>query len=132
MYISPSVADARKVEVFQLIGGAVQPGKPAQFMVRKNGATGNLDAKLISPSGVEDDCFIAWVEDDVYSIRYVPKENGIHNIHVKFNGVHITGSPFRVKVNNLFRIMRLICCAFGMQVLPNGFVSIPSLLGWER
>ncbi|XP_035708450.1 filamin-A isoform X3 [Folsomia candida] len=98
VYISPSVADARKVEVFQLIGGAVQPGKPAQFMVRKNGATGNLDAKLISPSGVEDDCFIAWVEDDVYSIRYVPKENGIHNIHVKFNGVHITGSPFRVKV----------------------------------
>jgi hypothetical protein len=28
----------------------------------------------------------------------MPRENGIHNIHVKFNGVHIPGSPFRIKV----------------------------------
>ncbi|XP_012143524.2 filamin-B-like [Megachile rotundata] len=29
------------------------------------------------------------------------RENGIHNIHVKFNGVHITGSPFRIKVGKV-------------------------------
>lgn len=28
----------------------------------------------------------------------MPRENGIHNIHVKFNSVHIPGSPFRIKV----------------------------------
>lgn len=28
----------------------------------------------------------------------MPRENGIHNIHCKFNGVHIPGSPFRIKV----------------------------------
>lgn len=28
----------------------------------------------------------------------MPRENGIHNIHIKFNGVHIPGSPFRIKV----------------------------------
>jgi hypothetical protein len=28
----------------------------------------------------------------------MPRENGIHNIHVKFNGVHIPGSPLRIKV----------------------------------
>lgn len=28
----------------------------------------------------------------------MPRENGIHNIHIKFNGVHILGSPFRLKV----------------------------------
>ena len=28
----------------------------------------------------------------------MPRENGIHNIHVKFNAVHIPGSPFRIKV----------------------------------
>lgn len=28
----------------------------------------------------------------------MPRENGIHKIHVKFNGVHIPGSPFNIKV----------------------------------
>lgn len=28
----------------------------------------------------------------------MPRENGIHNIHVKFNGVHIPASPLRIKV----------------------------------
>lgn len=28
----------------------------------------------------------------------MPRENGIHKIHAKFNGVHIPGSPFSVKV----------------------------------
>lgn len=34
----------------------------------------------------------------MYSVRFMPRENGVHNIHVKFNGVHIPGSPFRLKV----------------------------------
>lgn len=33
-----------------------------------------------------------------YSVRFMPRENGIHKIHAKFNGVHIPGSPFSVKV----------------------------------
>lgn len=28
----------------------------------------------------------------------MPRENGIHKIHVKFNGVHIPGSPYHIKV----------------------------------
>jgi filamin len=28
----------------------------------------------------------------------LPHENGIHYIHVKFNGIHIPGSPFKLKV----------------------------------
>lgn len=28
----------------------------------------------------------------------MPRENGIHKIHVKFNGVHIPGSPYNIKV----------------------------------
>lgn len=31
----------------------------------------------------------------------MPTENGIHQIHIKFNGVHITGSPYRVKVGKV-------------------------------
>jgi filamin len=51
-----------------------------------------------SPSGVQDDCFIDTVDFDNYSVRFMPKENGLNNIHIKFNQVHIPGSPFRIKV----------------------------------
>ena len=53
---------------------------------------------MVSPAGVEDDCFISAIDSDIYSVRFVPRENGIHYIHVKFNGVHIPGSPFPLKV----------------------------------
>uniref|UniRef100_A0AAR2L0B3 Calponin-homology (CH) domain-containing protein n=1 Tax=Pygocentrus nattereri TaxID=42514 RepID=A0AAR2L0B3_PYGNA len=35
---------------------------------------------------------------DKYAIRFIPRENGIHTIDVKFNGTHIPGSPFQVRV----------------------------------
>lgn len=38
------------------------------------------------------------IDLEEYSVRFMPRENGVHKIHVKFNGVHIPGSPFSVKV----------------------------------
>ncbi len=31
-------------------------------------------------------------------MRFVPKEMGIHYVHIKFNGIHIPGSPFRLRI----------------------------------
>ncbi|XP_070493670.1 filamin-A isoform X2 [Chironomus tepperi] len=98
VYIQPSMIEAHKLEVAQFPDGPVQPDKPAQFIVRKNGAQGALDAKVVAPSNTEDDCFIQLMDPDNYSVRFYPRENGIHAIHTKFNGVHIPGSPFRIKV----------------------------------
>ncbi|XP_034935901.1 filamin-A isoform X1 [Chelonus insularis] len=101
VYISPAVGDAHKLEVAQFPEHGVQPDNPATFLVRNNGARGHLDGKIVSPSGVEDDCFIQAIDSEEYSVRFMPRENGIHNIHLKFNGVHINGSPFRVKVGKV-------------------------------
>lgn len=98
VYVSPAMGDAHLLEVAQFPQGSVQADTPAQFLVRKNGAKGELDAKVIAPSNTEDDCFIQAIDQDEYSVRFYPRESGIHSIHVKFNGVHIPGSPFRVKV----------------------------------
>ncbi|KAG5896019.1 hypothetical protein JTB14_007584 [Gonioctena quinquepunctata] len=99
VYISPAVGDAHLLEVAQFPEGHIQADKPSQFIVRRNGATkGDLDAKIIGPSGHEDDCFVQIIDMEEYSVRFMPRENGIHKIHVKFNGVHIPGSPFSVKV----------------------------------
>ncbi|XP_072751173.1 filamin-like isoform X4 [Anoplolepis gracilipes] len=101
VYISPAMGDAHKLEVAQFPDSGVQPDKPYTFLVRKNGAKGELDGKIVSPSGIQDDCFIQSIDADTYSVRFMPTENGIHQIHLKFNGVHITGSPFRIKVGKV-------------------------------
>ncbi|KZC12063.1 Filamin-A [Dufourea novaeangliae] len=101
VYISPAMGDAHKLEVARFPESGVQPDKPTTFLVRKNGAKGELDAKIVSPSGTEDDCFIQAIDGDTYSVRFMAHENGIHNIHIKFNGVHIAGSPFPVKVGKV-------------------------------
>ncbi|KAK2704441.1 hypothetical protein QYM36_016740, partial [Artemia franciscana] len=99
VYITPATGDAHKVEIGQFPDQGVKSGKPQAFIVRKCGARGEFDAKVVSPTGTEDDCFISpIVEDETYSVRFLPHENGIHYIHVKFNGIHIPGSPFKLKV----------------------------------
>lgn len=55
----------------------------------------------MSPGGVEDDCFIQLIDQETYSVRFMPRENGVNSIHTKFNGVHIPGSPFRIKVGKM-------------------------------
>jgi filamin len=35
---------------------------------------------------------------DKHTIRFIPHENGVHSIDVKFNGAHIPGSPFKIRV----------------------------------
>lgn len=52
----------------------------------------------MSPSNNSDDCFIQAIDCEETSIRFYPREEGIHCIHVKLNGIHIPGSPFRIKV----------------------------------
>ncbi|CAG5037509.1 unnamed protein product [Parnassius apollo] len=97
VYISPAMGDAHLLEVAQFPDSA-QVDKPTQFYIRLNGAKGSLDARVISPLGKTDDCFIQNIDGDQYSIRFMPHENGVHNINVKFNGVHIPASPLRIKV----------------------------------
>lgn len=54
--------------------------------------------KNIIYSGREDDCFITPLGNGEHSVRFVPKEEGVHYLHARFNGVHIPGSPYRIVV----------------------------------
>lgn len=49
VYISPAMGDAHKLEVAQFPESGVQPDKPCTFLVRKNGAKGELDGKVKLP-----------------------------------------------------------------------------------
>ncbi|XP_006631014.2 filamin-B isoform X2 [Lepisosteus oculatus] len=90
--------DARRLTVASLQESGLKVNQPASFAVRLNGAQGNIDAKVHSPSGALEECVVSELEPDKYAIRFIPRENGIHSIDVKFNGSHIPGSPFQVRV----------------------------------
>lgn len=35
---------------------------------------------------------------DKYAIGFLPRENGVHSIDLRFNGRHVPGSPFNIRV----------------------------------
>ncbi|XP_051967093.1 filamin-B-like isoform X2 [Xyrauchen texanus] len=92
------VDDARRLTVISLQESGLKANQPVSFAVRLNGAKGNLDAKVHSPSGALEECVISELEQDKYAIRFIPRENGVHIIDVKFNRTHIPSSPFQVRV----------------------------------
>ena len=57
-----------------------------------------MEASVTSPSGVTELCEIHEVEPGHYSVKFVPKEMGIHTVSVKHQGLHIPGSPFQFTV----------------------------------
>lgn len=99
VYVVAQVGDARKIEL-----GAIPPehmlkvNSPVTFTINMNGAKGSLDGKVIAPSGAEDDCFLSKIDDDQWALRFIPRENGVHRIYVRFNGVHIPESPFSMRI----------------------------------
>ncbi|XP_076028123.1 filamin B a isoform X2 [Genypterus blacodes] len=100
-YLVPVVApvnDARRLTVTGLQESGLKVNHPASFAVRLNGAQGKMEAKVHSPSGALEECVVTELERDKYAIRFIPRENGLHSIDVKFNSSHIPGSPFQVRV----------------------------------
>ncbi|XP_067124657.1 LOW QUALITY PROTEIN: filamin-A-like [Centruroides vittatus] len=97
VYIMPQVGDVNKIMLGQ-VPDDLQINKPVAFYIQMNGAKGSLDGKVLAPSGVEDDCFIIPIDEDQWALRFVPQENGIHQIHIRCNGIHIPESPFRARV----------------------------------
>ncbi|KAK8788624.1 hypothetical protein V5799_021603 [Amblyomma americanum] len=97
VYVMPQAGDTSKIELGS-VPEHIQVNKPVAFTISMNGAKGNLDGKVVSPSGHDDDCFVAPLDDDQWALRFIPRENGIHQIHIRHNGIHIPASPFRIRV----------------------------------
>jgi len=98
VFIIPKSDHADKVKISNLDDEQIALNAPQSFLLNKNGASGTLQCKMVSPTGREDDCFMSQVGPDEYSVRFVPKEEGYHYLHAKLNGVHVPGSPFKIKV----------------------------------
>ncbi|XP_076577758.1 filamin-C isoform X8 [Chaetodon auriga] len=89
--------DARRLTITSLQEMGLKVGQEASFAVQLNGARGLIDAKIHTPSGAIEECHITEL-DDQHAIRFIPRENGVHSIDVRFNGSHVPGSPFKIRV----------------------------------
>ncbi|XP_039626735.1 filamin-B isoform X2 [Polypterus senegalus] len=96
--VSAPEDDIRRLTVTSLQESGLKVNQPVSFAVKMNGAKGKVDAKVHSPSGALEECFVSELEPEKYAIRFIPRENGLHFIDVMFNGEHIMGSPFQVRV----------------------------------
>lgn len=52
-----------------------------------------MAASVTSPSGVTELCDVVSLNDNRYSIKFVPKEMGVHTVSVKHKDMHIPGNP---------------------------------------
>uniref|UniRef100_A0A3P9J076 Filamin C, gamma a (actin binding protein 280) n=1 Tax=Oryzias latipes TaxID=8090 RepID=A0A3P9J076_ORYLA len=92
--------EARRLTVTSLQEKDLKVNQEASFMVQRNGPRGVVDAKVHTPSGSTEECYVSELDSDKSAIRFIPRENGVHSIDVKFNGCHIPGSPFNVRVGD--------------------------------
>ncbi|XP_051961260.1 filamin-A-like isoform X2 [Xyrauchen texanus] len=93
--------DARRLTVASLQESGLKVNQPASFAVSLNGVKGVIDAKVHSPSGALEECCVTEIDEDKYAVRFIPRENGLYLIDVKFNGSHIPGSPFKIRVGEM-------------------------------
>lgn len=99
--VLPTSTDAKKVTLVGLRERGLDPGKPVVFHLMMNGAKGELKAFVNTPSETEEDVFLTDVDDDRYAVRFMPKEIGVHYIHIKLNEAHVPGSPLPILIGKL-------------------------------
>uniref|UniRef100_A0A673XWA5 Filamin C n=1 Tax=Salmo trutta TaxID=8032 RepID=A0A673XWA5_SALTR len=95
--------NSRRLTVTSLQEMGLKVGQEASFAVQLNGARGLVDAKVHTPSGAVEECYVTEL-DNQHAIRFIPRENGVHSIEVRFNGSHIPGSPFKIRVGEIGQV----------------------------
>jgi len=90
-----------KLNRYVLLSLLLQVDKPATFSVNFNGAQGTIKGFVNTPSGSNEELFIQEIDNDLNSCRFLPHENGVYYVHLKFNDAHIPSSPFAMLVGKL-------------------------------
>lgn len=78
----------------------------------------DMEASVTSPSGVAELCDIQDLGTSQYSIKFVPKEMGIHTVSVKHRGMHIPGLFFAISFPSFFLYCVLTGPASAMVLRP--------------
>lgn len=102
-YIMPLTGDVSKIELGPMPPESmIQLNKPCNMTVIMNGAKGNIEGKVFLPSGKQEECFASPIDAENWGVRFIPRELGIHQVHIKFNkgSSHIPQSPVLIRVGH--------------------------------
>ena len=67
----PSSDDAERVRLSNVADNPVKPDAPQTMLLNMNGADGDVECRIVAPSGREDDCFITPLGHGEHSVRLV-------------------------------------------------------------
>lgn len=101
--ILPQSGDVSKIELGPMPpNNMIQLNKPCNLTVIMNGAKGNIEGKVKLPSGKFEDCFASPIDAENWGVRFIPRELGVHQVHIKFNkgSTHIPQSPVFIRVGH--------------------------------
>lgn len=102
-FIMPQTGEVSKIELGPMPPeNMIQLNKPCNMTVIMNGAKGNIEGKVILPSGKKEDCFASPIDAENWGVRFIPRELGVHQVHIKFNkgSSHIPQSPLYIRVGH--------------------------------
>ncbi|KAJ7343695.1 hypothetical protein OS493_040479 [Desmophyllum pertusum] len=86
------------LNVSDLAESGLKVNQPASFSVQTNAAVGDVTASVLAPSGDEKEAQVSKLGGGNFAIRFTPREFGDHLVNVRFDGSHIPGSPFKIRV----------------------------------
>jgi filamin len=101
VHIVPVSADAKKITIVGVRDRGLELNRPATFSLDMGGARGTVKAHVSTPSGTDEDVFVTEIDEEKLALRFLPKENGVYYVHIKFNEAHIPGSPLAMLVGKL-------------------------------
>nr|XP_061814514.1 filamin-B-like isoform X1 [Nerophis lumbriciformis] len=102
-YLVPVAFRSNNAHCLNITGlqkSGLKVNQPTSFTISMEGAPGKPEAKVTGPFGVEEECTVTHMEKDKYSIRFVPRERGLHTVDVKA-GPHGRTASFTVNVGAL-------------------------------
>lgn len=102
-FIMPLTGEVSKIELGPMPPESmIQLNKPCNLTVIMNGAKGNIEGRVKLPSGKMEDCFASPIDAENWGVRFIPRELGIHQVHIKFNknSSHIPQSPIFIRVGH--------------------------------
>lgn len=123
--VSPAL-DASRCHAYgrgiQATGLRVGDMAPFQVETKDGGVGGQLDVKLTSPTGHDENVAVRMLNQSVYDCCYAPKLPGQYTLNVTYGGQPIARSPFEVKVQP---VRRCAVRAYGPG-LVGGIVGFPA------
>lgn len=104
-----------------------QSGVMASFKIDARGIWGRPDVRIDGPDS-EPELTIEEEEEGIYVVSYLPIEIGVFDVHVRWNGKDVPGSPFHPKVADPQKVRAI----GGWDSLMDDEGRIPLTVGQEK